>query len=166
MRLLDPDEAADHLNRLWRLAWSLSGSRHLAEDLTQETYARVLARPRRLRNGNEFQYLARTLHNVLNDHLRAERRKPVLVTDEYIADLPRPRGDDDPELASYTREVYAAIGRLPEPLRAAVAAVDVAGMTYAEAATQLRIPPGTVMSRLHRGRARLADALSASAIAA
>jgi hypothetical protein len=47
---LQPDEAASHLTRLYRLAWSLCGCPHVAEDLVQETYLRVLARPRQVRN--------------------------------------------------------------------------------------------------------------------
>jgi RNA polymerase sigma-70 factor (ECF subfamily) len=159
-RLLDPDAAADQLARLYRLAWSLCGSRHLAEELTQETYARVLARPRRLK-GNDFQYLARTLRNVLSDHWRAERRRPVAVSDDVLADELAADCAADPEAASRVGEVYAEIGRLPGHLREVVAAVDVAGLSYAQAAEALRIPDGTVMSRLYRARARLAGALAA-----
>jgi RNA polymerase sigma-70 factor, ECF subfamily len=158
MSVLDPNSAAAHRQRLHRLAYSLCGSAHLAEDLTQETYLRVLARPRRLRGAREFPYLARTLRNVLHDHRRAQQREPVLVSDEQIADKPHTR--TDPELAVRAGEVYAAIGNLPEPLRDVVAAVDLAGLSYAETAKALDIPLGTVMSRLHRARARLADALS------
>jgi RNA polymerase sigma-70 factor (ECF subfamily) len=159
-RTLDPVAAADHLSRLYRLAWSLCGSRHLAEELTQETYARVLSRPRRLHGDSDFHYLARTLRNVLSDHWRAERRRPVAD-----ADLDEDRdaaGAGDPELAAMAGEVYAEIGRLPAHLRDVVAAVDVAGLTYIEAAESLRIPHGTVMSRLYRARARLAGVLAAA----
>ena len=48
-RPLDPSRLGDHLDRLYRAAWAFSGSREEAEDLVQETYARVLARPRLLR---------------------------------------------------------------------------------------------------------------------
>ena len=159
-RLLDPDAAADHLTSLYRLAWSMCGSRHLAEELTQETYARVLARPRRLK-GNDFHYLARTLRNVLRDHWRAERRRPVPVSDDLLADEPGAAGTGDPESSARVGEIYAEIGRLPTHLREVVAAVDVAGFTYAEAAEALRIPNGTVMSRLYRARERLSVALAA-----
>ena len=47
-RLLDPARLADHVDRLYRAAWLLCGSREDAEDLVQDTYARVLSRPRRL----------------------------------------------------------------------------------------------------------------------
>jgi RNA polymerase sigma-70 factor (ECF subfamily) len=159
-RILDPETAADHLSSLYRLAWSLCGSRHLAEELTQETYARVLARPRRLK-GNDFHYLARTLRNVLSDHWRAERRRPVPVSDDLLVDELLAGEAADPEAVSRVNEVYAEIGRLPSHLRDVVAAVDVAGLTYAEAAEALRIPNGTVMSRLYRARERLAGVLAA-----
>ena len=159
MSLLDPQAAAAHLPRLNRLAFALCGSSQLAEDLTQETYARVLARPRRVQSHSTFHYLARTLRNVVHDHRRAERRRPVLVSDEQIEDHPQIRADGDPDVAAQAGEVYAAVAALPEPMREVVAAVDLAGMSYAEAATELRIPIGTVMSRLYRARTRLAGAL-------
>jgi RNA polymerase sigma-70 factor, ECF subfamily len=160
MPVLDPQAAAAHRTRLNRLAFSLCGSAQLADDLTQETYLRVLARPRRLRgHAGEFPYLARTLRNVLNDHRRAQRRQPALVSDDQLADTPQVRADGDPMHAVRAAEVYAAIAALPEPWRDVITAVDLAGLSYSEASHALSVPPGTVMSRLHRARARLASAL-------
>jgi RNA polymerase sigma-70 factor, ECF subfamily len=156
--VLDPERAADHLSRLFGLAWSLCGSRHLAEDLTQETYARVLSRPRRVRTGSDFQYLARTLRNVLSDHWRSEQRRPMTGGDWDLVD--EPATDADPETAARAGEVYAAIGALPDHLRDVVASVDVVGFSYAETAAALQIPDGTVMSRLFRARSRLAVSLA------
>jgi hypothetical protein len=51
---LDPEGLGDHVDRLYRAAWSLCGSREEAEDLVQDTYARVLARPRFLRNEDDL----------------------------------------------------------------------------------------------------------------
>jgi RNA polymerase sigma-70 factor (ECF subfamily) len=160
MKVLDPHIAATHHSRLNRLAFSLCGSAQLADDLTQETYLRVLARPRRLRGrGGEFPYLARTLRNVLNDHRRSQNRQPALVSDDQLAETPAARGDGDPLEAARAAEVYAPIAALPVDWRDVIAAVDLAGLSYAEAAAALGIPKGTVMSRLHRARARLADVL-------
>jgi RNA polymerase sigma-70 factor (ECF subfamily) len=159
--ILDPDSAAEHLPRLFRLAWSLCGSRHLAEELTQETYVRVLARPRQLRGVSDYAYLASTLRNVHADHHRSEHRRPVPV-----ADPPNVAGGTSPEAALIAREVYAAIAALPDPLRDVVATVDVGGASYAEAATSLKIPLGTVMSRLHRARKKLVGTLGEPSFAA
>jgi RNA polymerase sigma-70 factor, ECF subfamily len=157
MPLLDPHAAAALLPRLNRLAYSLCGSAQLADDITQETYLRVLARPRRLRTALEFPYLARTLRNVLADHGRAQHRQPMLAGEDQLADQAHPR--DDIELAARANEVYAGIAELPQPLRDTVAAVDLGGLSYAEAAQVLDVPIGTVMSRLHRARRRLAAAI-------
>src|SRR5689334_19391143 len=116
MSVLDPHTAAAHLPRLTRLAYTLCGSRQLAEDLTQEAYLRVLSRPRRLRIGSEYPYLARTLRNVLHDHRRSERRSPPLAGDEQLYDVPQARTQSDPVAAAHAREVYAAVADLPAPL--------------------------------------------------
>jgi RNA polymerase sigma-70 factor (ECF subfamily) len=157
--VLDHHAAAALLPRVNRLAYSLCGSRHLADDLTQEAYLRVLARPRRLRTGMEFPYLARALRNVLHDHRRAAHRTPTTGADHRLDELPHTSSRGDPELAARAAELYAAVAALPTPLRDVVAAVDLAGLSYAEAAAALGIPRGTVMSRLFRARARLAGAI-------
>ena len=71
-RPLDPERLGDHLDRLYRAAWALSGPREDAEDLVQETYARVLARPRLLRNEDDLGYLLRALRNTF---LNQKRRR-------------------------------------------------------------------------------------------
>src|SRR5947207_6398273 len=76
-RRLDPDRAVDHLPRLYRAARAWTRSREEAEDLVQETYAQVLARPRMIRGEDELGYLLRALRNTLISQRRAERRRPV-----------------------------------------------------------------------------------------
>src|SRR3954449_272744 len=83
---LDPQSAAAHLPRLQRFARSLCGSSQLAEDLTQETYVRVLARPRDVRGDSDYPSLARTLRNVFFDHWRSEQRRPQV--DALDQDVP------------------------------------------------------------------------------
>lgn len=157
LRPLEPYDAADHVTRLYRLAVGLCGSRDLAQDLVQETYARVLARPRLVR-GDGFPYLARALRNVLASHASTVARSNEAPAPEHL-DLPDPRPTADPATAALTGALYAAIADLPEGQRQVVAAVDLAGMPYAEAAALLSVPIGTVMSRLYRARERIALAL-------
>jgi RNA polymerase sigma-70 factor (ECF subfamily) len=158
-RRLDPEAAADHLDRLYRTALAMCGSPHTAEDLVQETYLKVLSRPRFLRRDDDFAYLLRALRNAWYSHLRSRGARPQQV--ELAADrIASATETGDPELSLEAREVLAAVARLPEEYRDAVAAVDVGGLSYAEAAKVLGVAEGTIMSRLSRGRARVADSLS------
>ena len=151
-RTLDPDRLGDHLDRLYRAAWALSGSREDAEDLVQETYARVLARPRFLRNEDDLGYLLSALRNAFLTQKRTESRRlrpgPLLDADDLIAD-PHAR---DPQAALEAGELYAAVAALPDGFRDALVAVDITGLSYKEAARALRIREGTLMSRLYRAR--------------
>jgi RNA polymerase sigma-70 factor (ECF subfamily) len=157
-RQLDPQAAGDHIDRLYRAAVAICGSRQLAEDLVQETYVKVLARPRFLRRDDDLAYLLRALRNVWYSELRGRRVRPAEaeLSDE---DTPAQGRVGDPELSVEAGSVLAAVAGLPEEFRDVVAAVDVGGFSYAEAAKALGIPQGTVMSRLARGRARVAEAL-------
>jgi hypothetical protein len=74
-RKLDPARLGDHLDRLYRAAWALCGSREEAEDLVQETYARLLARPRFLRNDDDLGYLLHALRNTFLNQKRTESRR-------------------------------------------------------------------------------------------
>jgi RNA polymerase sigma-70 factor (ECF subfamily) len=158
-RRLDPDRAVEHLPRLYRAARAWSRSREEAEDLVQETYARVLARPRFLRGEGELGYLVRALRNTLVSQRRAESRRPQTTP---LADSLAPgRGaGGDPAEEAERREVYAAIYELPDEFREALVAVDVAGLSYGEAARVLGVPEGTVTSRLFRARDRVAQHLA------
>src|SRR3954454_25248730 len=77
--LLNPDIAAEHRPHLLDVALSLCGSRPLAEDLVNGTSARVLAKPRPLREAAVFPSLVRALRNVAKDHWRTEQRRPQVI---------------------------------------------------------------------------------------
>jgi RNA polymerase sigma-70 factor, ECF subfamily len=157
-RKLDPERAVEHLPRLYRAARAWTRSREEAEDLVQETYARVLARPRFLRGEDELGYLLRALRNTLVSQRRAAGRRPQTapLADDLAAGA---RSSDDPAEAAESRLVYAAINELPEEFREALVAVDIAGLSYPEAARALGIPEGTLTSRLFRARDRVAGRL-------
>jgi RNA polymerase sigma-70 factor (ECF subfamily) len=112
----------------------------------------VLARPRFLRNEDDLGYLLRTLRNTFLTRRRDASRRPQTapLPDELdlVAD-PRARS---PQKALEASEIYAAVASLPDDFRDVVVAVDVVGLTYGEAARALKVPEGTIMSRLYRGR--------------
>jgi RNA polymerase sigma-70 factor, ECF subfamily len=151
-RPLDTARLGDHLDRLYRAAWALSGSREDAEDLVQETYARVLKRPRLIRYGDDLGYLLRALRNTFLTQKRTESRRlrPVALPDDL--DLVADPHAGQPHEALEASEVYAAIAALPDAFRDVLVAVDVAGLSYKETAHALGLREGTVMSRLYRAR--------------
>jgi RNA polymerase sigma-70 factor, ECF subfamily len=156
---LDPARLGDHIDRLYRAAWALCGSREDAEDLVQDTYVRVLARPRFLRNEDEIGYLVGALRNTFLSRKRGERSRPRATATVEDLELAEPRTATDPPAALEAREVYRAISELSSDYRDVLAAVDVAGLSYEETAKALGIPAGTVMSRLYRARRQVVRAL-------
>jgi RNA polymerase sigma-70 factor (ECF subfamily) len=161
-RRLDPEAAGDHIDTLFRVARAMSGSSDLAEDLVQETYVKVLTRPRLIRREDDLGYLIKALRNTWYSHLRRERVRRESTARERVAEeLPAQSPAGDPQSSLETREVLDALAQLPEPYREAVAAVDIAGLSYREAAKALGVRQGTIMSRLYRGREQVAQAVGA-----
>jgi RNA polymerase sigma-70 factor, ECF subfamily len=160
--VLDPKKLGDHIDRLFRAAWALCGSREDAEDLVQETYARVLARPCLVRKDDDLGYLLRVVRNTFISNRRAIARRPKSAgADAETLGLPDRRGGStEPPVAAETREVLGAIAALPVEFRDALVAIDVAGLSYGEAARALRVRKGTVGSRLYRARSQVAKSVS------
>jgi RNA polymerase sigma-70 factor (ECF subfamily) len=165
-RLVDSGRLGEQIDRLYRAAWALCGSSHDAEDLVQETFARVLARPRRLRGDDELPYLLGALRNTYLNGVRTLGRRPrtVALADDDGQVLRSGRAV--PEVALEQREVLAAIAALPEGFRDVLVAVDLVGLSYREAAGLLGAPVGTITSRLFRARRRIAGSLAVSGQAA
>jgi RNA polymerase sigma-70 factor (ECF subfamily) len=157
-RELDPARLGDHVDRLYRAAVGLCGSHADAEDLVQETFVAVLRRPRMLRSDDDVGYLLRVLRNTFYSRYRAESRRPRVADLDDHEGLPE-RAGSAPDAVLASHEVLSAVADLPEPYREAVAAVDLAGLSYREAASALDTREGTIMSRLHRGRAQVVEAL-------
>ncbi len=159
MARLDPESLPGHVDRLYRAAWALCGSPHDAEDLVQETFARVLSRPRLLRGDDELAYLMRVLRNTFLSSRRTASRRPQIAARVEELDLPDHGPADQPMEALETQAVYGAIAELPEDFRLALVAVDVLGLSYREAGRALGAPEATITSRLHRARRRVVAAV-------
>jgi RNA polymerase sigma-70 factor, ECF subfamily len=157
MRLLNPQSLTGHADTLLRAAWALCGTREEAEDLVQETFARVLARPRLLRGeGSDLAYLLRALRNTFMTGRRDVGRLPVSTTTLDEVSVADPRPVVSPESAFELGELYDALAGLPEHYRLALVAVDLVGLSYREAGDALGVREATLTTRLFRARRLLA----------
>lgn len=158
-RRLDPEQLGDHLDRLYRAAWALCGSREDAEDLVQDTYARVLSKPRILRSDDDLGYLLSVLRNTFVSRHRTAARRPRTDPFPEEREPVDPRPELRPDAALEARDVFGVIAALPDDFRDALVAVDVAGLSYREAGKLLGAKEATITSRLHRARKQVVHAL-------
>jgi RNA polymerase sigma-70 factor (ECF subfamily) len=156
---LSPPRSLDDTDRLFRAAYALCGTRADAEELVHGTFTRAPRRPRRLRRPDDpvdlMRVLCRAWHDLQQPRAAgsARGRRPHAI--EWVVD----RGADPDLRTGHVRLAYRAIRDLPPPLREAIAAVDVLGLSNRDAARALRIRRCTLTGRLHHARERIAAAL-------
>lgn len=152
--LLRAEDLLCHLDVLRRAARLLSTGDQDPDDLVQETCVRVLTRPRRVAADHQVAYLLTALRNTARERRRFDRSHPppVQLHEQLCTCCP-----DEEALERVA--LRGLIDELPPSQRAAVVAVDLLGLRYAEAAASLQVPTGTIMSRLCRGRRSLAAAI-------
>ncbi|HEY7510995.1 MAG TPA: sigma-70 family RNA polymerase sigma factor [Vicinamibacteria bacterium] len=150
-------EALPHLRSLYGTAFRMTRNAHDAEDLVQETFLRAYRAFDGFTPGSNIRaWLYTILHRVRTDAFRRSRRSPrtVELADEGPA-VPPPQD----ALAQGGEDLARALESLPDVFRNAVVLRDVEDFSYQEIARILDVPMGTVMSRIHRGRALLRQAL-------
>jgi RNA polymerase sigma-70 factor (ECF subfamily) len=154
--------ARDHGRFLYTVAYRLTGNHDDAQDLVQEVLLRVRRGLATFTPGSLEGWLSRITTNAFLDEVRRKKRRPLEVVPELPDRLVGVDADPDEVLgrSRLPADVQEAIRALPEDFRAAVVLCDVVGLDYAEIADSLGIPPGTVRSRIHRGRAQLRKALA------
>lgn len=144
---------------LYRVAVTLTGQHADAEDLVQDTLIRAYRAVDRFDGAHPRAWLLTILRNTHRNRVRV--RLPVLLRDDPqeggVLDGPAngPGPEDLVVGERFDAVVTDALQALPDKHRAVVGLVDVDGLSYAEAAQALGVPRGTVMSRLHRARARI-----------
>lgn len=147
---------------LMRVARSMTRSTHDAEDLVQDTMVRAFRSIDRFDGRHPRAWLLTIMRNAeINRH---RRQRPSLLTAAQQT-LPDPVADDGATaethamVTSFDAAVETAFERLSPDFREMIELVDVGGLTYAEAADAAGVPEGTVMSRLHRARAKVRASL-------
>jgi RNA polymerase sigma-70 factor (ECF subfamily) len=153
-------EALPHVESLFRMAMWFERDRPEAEDLVQETLKQALESFHRYTPGTNCRaWLMSILHHVRSNRRRAKGRSPIIPdTDDLLAStvpfvppVPEHLTDD---------EMLGALRRIPSQYQEVIVLSDVEELPYKEIASTLSVPIGTVMSRLHRGRALLRQELT------
>ncbi len=151
------DIVRDHGDRVYRLAYRLSGNAHDAEDITQETFIRVFRSLDNYRPGSFEGWLHRITTNVFLDLVRRRQRIRMEAlpeeTDRIAGREPSP--EQAYSDANLDPDLQAALDDLLPEFRAAVVLCDVEGLSYEEIGATLGVKLGTVRSRIHRGRLAL-----------
>src|SRR6202020_236817 len=165
--------AMEHMPGLYSAALWMTRNAADAEDLVQETYLKAYRSYASFEEGTNLRaWLYRILTNTYINSYRAAKRRPEVTDVEDVEDLylykrmagggeiRAGRSAEDEALDAFTDDVVkTALEELPENFRMAVLLADVEGFSYKEISEITDVPIGTVMSRIHRGRRALQQAL-------
>lgn len=144
--------------RLFRMALAWCGQADLADDLCQEALARALQNQHQLRSLEKFDaWIFMILSNCWREHLR--RRRPNVEFEESEHVHGQRSIEEDQQQNDLVAHLRKQVALLPDMQRQVLTLVDLEEFSYAETADILEVPVGTVMSRLHRARARLRSQL-------
>ena len=144
-----------HYEALYRYAYRLSGSAADAEDLTQETFGKALARLPQLREPDRAKaWLFRILRNLYLHKVRDQKRHKIVPLDA-VGDLPGRAAEEVPEIDP--AKLQQALNELDEAFRTPIILFYFEEFSYRDIAEQMELPIGTVMSRLARGKAYLRE---------
>lgn len=154
----------DHYDRIWAICRRIAGNDADAADATQEALLSIVRGLAKFDGRSKFStWSHRVATNACLDELRRRKRRPTpSLVDEHDGFVEAVSPDDHPLLDDQfcvRDELESALAQLPEDFRIPVLLRDQGGLDYSEIAETLGIPPGTVRSRIARGRSKLAEIL-------
>lgn len=167
----DTERAWEEIVRRYRrkvfgIAYKFTGRYEESQDLSQEIFLRIFRSLDKFdRNADFGTWLYSVSRNHCIDHYRSGRREREMVVQHEVQLEDLASGRFDPHQRIEVRDkremLLEALGRLPKKLREAVVLRDIKGLSYQEIVDYLRLPEGTVKSRINRGRLELGRALVA-----
>ena len=167
-RCLRGDQAAwdmivrQYWRKVFNTAYKFVGRHEQAEDLTQDIFLKIFKSLDTFDSRANFQtWLISVSRNLCIDHYRRVRKERETIDHQVDANELSPLSHEPSPMAGLERRdrvslLRHAMAKLPETLRTAVLMRDIQEMTYQEIADALRLPEGTVKSRINRGRTELA----------
>jgi RNA polymerase sigma-70 factor (ECF subfamily) len=155
---------ARYRRKVFHIAYKFTGKHDEAEDLSQEIFLKVFKSLDKFNRNADFStWLSSVARNYCIDHYRAMRREKEVVVEDLVAMDLAPAASGNPHRALEDRDRRSFLRRglelLPGKLKEAVILRDLQGLSYQEMADRLRLPEGTVKSRINRGREELARLL-------
>jgi RNA polymerase sigma-70 factor, ECF subfamily len=150
--------------KVFHISYKFTGKHDEAEDLTQDIFLKVFRSLDKFNRDADFStWLSSVARNYCIDHYRASKREKEVVVEDLVAMDLAPAASGNPHRALEDRDRRSFLRRglelLPDKLREAVILRDLQGLSYQEMADRLRLPEGTVKSRINRGREELARLL-------
>ena len=155
---------------VFNTALRILGDEDLASDATQEAFLSAFRSITSFRGGSFKAWLMRTVTNACYDELRRQKRRPSVPLEPESDDgeeIDSPRWLADPEMSpeqkaeadEVERAIQHCLNNLPLEFKTVVVMADIQGMDYSEVAIAVRVPLGTIKSRLARARLRLRECL-------
>ena len=152
-----------HLNKLYRLAYRLTGQRDDAEDLVQDLLLKLYPRQEEMQGIKKLApWLSRVLYNLFIDHVRRQQRSPIdLMNDDEVvysthaSQIAEPSAVADSEIT--LQLINSALKKLSEDHRILITLHDVEGYSLQEINEMTGTPVGTIKSRLSRARHKLRE---------
>ena len=154
-----------HLDGLYGVALRLARSPGRAEELVQEATMKAYLHLDSFERGTNFQaWVYRILVNAFLTEQRQKKRAPIALGEDAQIAAREPHQETSAEewpqaSEDVSDEVKKAVDELPDLFRVPLLLATLGGLAYAEIADVLKVPVGTVMSRIHRARTRLRDEL-------
>jgi len=160
----------NYQDMLFNTALRIMGDEEAAADATQEAFLSAFRAIKSFRGGSFKSWLLRTVTNACYDELRRQKRRPTtplepemddgeeMETPRWLAD-PSMSPEEEAEVDELEHAIQHCLDELPTEFRAVVVLTDIQGMDYKEAAAAVRVPLGTIKSRLARARLRMRECL-------